>query len=241
LFFHKFFLQKNEKERAKAAKVDKRKDHDENTISGSDRPSDDKQDVEDSSEETSDTDSIAVEEDEVDNDADEAEIWKVSTSTMQVQAPMVKICVSYQVMQATMPKESGDSDLMDDSGSDDYLSGIGNDDDAASDAALNLDYGDEADTREDDDSEHVDLAEGSDNDDLINLDDDLPEGLINYDGPDAEDSPEDEWAGFGGGQKRKREEYQKDRGRQKKLRSLPTFANYEDYAKMIDEGPDDDV
>jgi ribosome biogenesis protein MAK21 len=76
LFYHKFFSQKNEKERAKAAKVDKRKDHDDSSILG--KAGDD---VEVSNEEASDTESIAAEEEEEEeenSDADEAEIWKVS-------------------------------------------------------------------------------------------------------------------------------------------------------------------
>lgn len=39
--------------------------------------------------------------------------------------------------------------------------------------------------------------------------------------------------------KRKRDE-EKD-GNRKKLRALPTFASYEDYAKMIEDGPEDNV
>jgi ribosome biogenesis protein MAK21 len=135
-------------------------------------------------------------------------------------------------MQATMPKETGDSDVMDDSNSDELVSV----DDAALDAALS-----EAETEiHEEHEEHSDaLAESSDNDDLLDLDDDLPEGLIEYDGSDTRNSPEEEWAGFGGG-KRKRDE-KKDHGGRKKLRSLPTFASYEDYANMIDEGPEDNI
>lgn len=72
MFYHKFFSQKNEKERAKAAKVDKRKDHDDSSILG--EAGDDAE----VSNEASDAESIAAEEEEDDSDADEAEIWKVS-------------------------------------------------------------------------------------------------------------------------------------------------------------------
>lgn len=94
-----------------------------------------------------------------------------------------------------------------------------------------------------DHSDALSLAEGSDNDDLLDLDDDIPAGLIDYAGSDAESAAgeDDNWSGFEGGQKRKRGEENKDRGRRKKLRSLPTFASYEDYAKMIEEGPEDDI
>jgi ribosome biogenesis protein MAK21 len=147
-------------------------------------------------------------------------------------------------MQATMPNEAGDSDLVDDNDSGDLASGLDGDDDGLN-VTSNLSDEDDVETHEDEDAEHSDilaLAEGSDNDDLIDLDEDLPEGLIDYDGSGAEGAPEEEeWAGFGGGQKRKREDENRYHGRRKKLRSLPTFASYEDYAKMIEDGPEDDV
>lgn len=133
-----------------------------------------------------------------------------------------------------MPKETGDSDVMDDNNSDEHVS----DDDAALDAALSEA---EAEIHEENEEHSDALAESSDNDDLLDLDDDLPEGLIDYDGSDIMNSPEEEWAGFGGGGKRKREDEKKNRGGRKKLRSLPTFASYEDYANMIDEGPEDNI
>jgi ribosome biogenesis protein MAK21 len=146
-------------------------------------------------------------------------------------------------MQATMPNEAGDSNLMDDNDSGDLASGLDGDDDGLN-VTSNLSDEDDVETHKDEDAEHSDIlafAEGSDNDDLIDLDEDLPEGLIDYDGSDAEGAlEEEEWAGFGG-QKRKREDEKRYQGRRKKLRSLPTFASYEDYAKMIEDGPEDDV
>jgi ribosome biogenesis protein MAK21 len=135
-----------------------------------------------------------------------------------------------------MPKEAGDSDLDDSDGD----SGL--DDDIHFNAASNSSDGDEA-NLDDEDAEHSDvltLAEGSDNDDLVGLDEDLPEGLVDYYGSDSEIVPSEEgWAGLFAGQKRKREGQKNDR--RKKLRSLPTFASYEDYAKMIEEAPEDDT
>ena len=32
-----------------------------------------------------------------------------------------------------------------------------------------------------------------------------------------------------------------ERTRKKKLRSLPTFASYEDYARMIEDGPEENI
>ena len=71
-------------------------------------------------------------------------------------------------------------------------------------------------------------------------------GLIEYDGSDAESggaADEEEWGGIVEGtstKKRKRDE-ESARSKKKKLRSLPTFASYEDYAKMIEDGPEDNI
>jgi len=68
------------------------------------------------------------------------------------------------------------------------------------------------------------------------LDGDVPKGLIECDGPDASDGEvveEMEWGVISGsvGNAEKR----------KKLRSLPTLASYEDYVKLIEEDPEDDI
>jgi ribosome biogenesis protein MAK21 len=127
-------------------------------------------------------------------------------------------------MKATMPPV-GDDDLSEDS--DEGPSHL-------SDGELSTDPdSEEADEIDEDDSQ---LVEGSDNEDLIILDGDSPEGLIEYEGS-SED--EDQWAGVGDGdergEKRKREKGMEQTGsRRKKLRSLPTFASYEEYAEMIE-------
>ena len=99
---------------------------------------------------------------------------------------------------------------------------------------------------DDDDDDGLSLVEGSDNEDLISLDGELPDGLIAYDGSDVDDDDEDDgtegvWGGISkpaaSGTKRKRDETKSEK--RKKLRSLPTFASYEDYAKMIEDGPED--
>ena len=144
-----------------------------------------------------------------------------------------------------MPKEAGDSDLLEDSDSDEVPSDLeeGMDSDSAGEGGSS----DEDESQPEDGAENSDalsLVEGSDNEDLLDLDAEIPMGLIEYGGSDAgEDAEEEEWGGVDGGQKRKRgdEKKEKDGGRRKKLRSLPTFASYEDYAKMIDEGPEDDI
>lgn len=190
---------------------------------------------------------VADEDDEENSDIDEDEVWKVCLQNL--------VSVAFgsqqtsQVMQASMPKADGDDDLMEDSDAD-----IDDEDD---DLSLDMSGEDESDADDDDNGKHVasdddddglSLVEGSDNEDLVSLDGDLPEGLIEYDGSDAEDDDnvndkEEVWGGISGstetGSKRKREETKSEK--RKKLRSLPTFASYEDYAKMIEDGPEDDI
>lgn len=146
-------------------------------------------------------------------------------------------------MKATNPDlVGGDDDISPDDDSSAGSDGWSDeDDDAASDNAA-------APKEQDDDDDELSLAEGSDADDLIDLDDDVPDGLIEYPGSESgegeDEGGDEEWTGFGGdaGTKRKRGEKQDDgKKKKKKLRSLPTFASYEDYAKMIEEGPEDDI
>ena len=132
-----------------------------------------------------------------------------------------------------MPKAAGeDDDLMEDDSDDDLDLGSGSGEE-----------GSEVEDDEDDNSDALSLVEASDNEDLISLDGDVPDDLIEYDGSDAGEEDEAEWGGIEegavGGQKRKREETRG--GKRKKLKSLPTFASYEDYAKMIEDGPEDDI
>jgi ribosome biogenesis protein MAK21 len=127
-----------------------------------------------------------------------------------------------------MPKIAGDNDLLDDS-SDDVPSGL--DDDS--------EVGDEG-ARSADDDDVLSLVEGSDNEDLLPLN-----GLLTYNGSDAEDPEEDEeWGGISvpdDGDKKRKRGGDGAREKRKKLRSLPTFASYEEYAKMIEDGPEDNI
>jgi ribosome biogenesis protein MAK21 len=127
-----------------------------------------------------------------------------------------------------MPKIAGDDDVSDDS--DDIPSGLDGDDSASEGEETGAE--EEADPASDEDA--LSLAEGSDNEDLLPF-----EGLITYDGSD-----EEEWGGIAtnedAGQKRKRGR-EEAKERRKKMRSLPTFASYEDYAKMIEHGPEDNI
>ncbi|KAJ7118810.1 CBF/Mak21 family-domain-containing protein [Mycena epipterygia] len=206
LFFHKFFSRKNEKEKAKSAKADRRKNRGEDSDSEEDE--DDADESGDEMDLTGDEAKKAGEVDEFaeddDSDVGEDEIWKA--------------------MQASMPGAAGDEDLMEES---DELPSDFDEDDASE--------------IEDDDDDALSLVEGSDNEDLVPLDGDFPTGLIDYDGSDGEaGDEEEEWGGISGGDKKRKREDNSNQ-RRKKLRSLPTFASYEDYAKMIEDGPEDDI
>jgi ribosome biogenesis protein MAK21 len=124
-----------------------------------------------------------------------------------------------------MPREEGDEELLTDHGS------LPSDVDGMSDDLTEPHI-------TDDDGEGCSFVESSDAEDLLGLTED---GLIQYDGSDAESSNTsgEEWGGVGATKKRKRTTKAKD-GR-KKARVLPTFATYEDYAAMIEDAPEDNV
>jgi ribosome biogenesis protein MAK21 len=135
---------------------------------------------------------------------------------------------------------AGDEDLMADS--DSVASDL--DDPDGDDEEVEVDGEDEDEDGDDEDGGSGDdfsMVEASDNEDLLSLDE-VPRGLIEYDGIADEDGGdvEEEWNGFGSTKKRKQENESK-REKRKKLRSLPTFASYDDYAKMIEDAPEDDI
>jgi len=150
-----------------------------------------------------------------------------------------------QVMQQTMPGPEADIESTGSMESDDVPSGL--DDDESSDpeaedtevleASSGLDEGRDEDAGADEPAEAdedssdagVDFAE--DDDDLVDSDDEV---LI----PSAFE-PEDSEAVTG---KRKPPENAREGGRKKrKIGALPTFASYEDYAKLIEEAPEEDL
>ena len=150
-----------------------------------------------------------------------------------------------------MPKADGDKDLMenseDDLAEEDVDEDINFDDDSelAPSNEEDEDF-DENKSDKSDDDEALALVEASDNEDLISLDGDVPEGLIEYNGSNVSDGEaveEREWGGISGSARKanKRKSEESKGGKRKKLRSLPTFASYDDYAKLIEEGPDDDI
>lgn len=215
VFFHKFFARKNERNQSKVEKdgsEDEDEDEDEDDGSGEDMDLT-------GDEAAAGGEQIAEDSDESD---DEEEVWKVRLLPRFNGSYSILKSLN-QAMKASMPKAEGDNDLMEDSDIDE--------DDLPSDFDA-----DEDDDDEPDDSDDLSLAEGSDNDDLISLDGDMPGGLIEYDGPDEEE----EWGGIDSGNG-KRKRTQESKGKRKKFKSLPTFASYEDYAKMIEDGPEDDI
>ena len=145
-------------------------------------------------------------------------------------------------MKATMPADLEDDDLMEDSdGSDDIPSDLD-----VSDEGEGVDDREEDPDEDGDADDGFSLAEGSDAEDLLPLDTDVPMGLIEYDGPDASDNEEsagEEWGGVSEVEKKGKRKRDEDgrKAQRKKLRSLPTFASYEDYAKLIEDGPEDNI
>lgn len=150
-------------------------------------------------------------------------------------------------MKATMPSEVQDDDLMDDD-SDEVPSGL--DESSGSDEDEDGQDGEQNENDEDEDGEELGFAEDSDAEDLLPLDAEVPMGLMDFDGlgsDGGEGEDEEEWAGISSGPKekqkgkRKRDEEDGKKSRRKKLRALPTFASYEDYAKLIEDGPEDNI
>jgi ribosome biogenesis protein MAK21 len=83
-------------------------------------------------------------------------------------------------------------------------------------------------------------ASASDTDDLVHLDAEVPVDLTNRE----KATSAQETSVFGDGKKRKRKvprNEEDSRIRKKKLRSLPTFASYEDYAQIIEDEPEENV
>ena len=126
------------------------------------------------------------------------------------------------------------------SDAEDAFLGSGSDEDTPT--AFEGEHGDNLD--DDDDDDEASLPEASDADDLL----DLAEGSVDLIEYNSTDSGADEWKGLGGSvdvteNKRKRNRGGNDGAptRKKKLRSLPTFASYEDYARMIEDGPQDNL
>ncbi|KAF6756527.1 CBF-domain-containing protein [Ephemerocybe angulata] len=229
VFFWRFFKERGEREERMRRKVGGRKGEEDNEES-------EKEDNEDEEDEESEKEDKEEEEDSdvSEGELDEDEVWKA--------------------MQASMPKANGDDDLLAGSEDSDDLDSDMDAEMADSDSEGEWEDEDEDEDEEDagkvsddEDEDGLSLVEGSDNEDLISLDGDVPEGLIAYedeeDKAEKDEEEEEEWGGVdgGAGQKRKRAEREEKKESRKKLRALPTFASYEDYAKLIDASPEDDI
>ncbi|KIY68192.1 CBF-domain-containing protein [Cylindrobasidium torrendii FP15055 ss-10] len=117
------------------------------------------------------------------------------------------------------------------------------DDDAASSdvdevAGAAGDDDDEVEDADDADMSDDGFAEGSEDEDLISMD-----GLMDYEGDDDDDASgeAEEWGGIGGDSGGKRKRGAEESGGKKKKQKLPLYASYEDYAALIEGGPEDNV
>ncbi|KAI6127001.1 CBF-domain-containing protein [Pisolithus sp. B1] len=256
VFFHRYFSQKHRR-----SKVTKREGEEEGDESDEGELESDDELSQGGSVSAGDLD---AEEEGEKSDLDEKAIWKAMKATMPAMEGDDELPSELDDEDEDLPFEQSeeDEDLLsqqDDEGDED-LSSLSEEDDEG-DKHISFEEGDEDDeeveaeveVEEDKTSDRGDadepddafsLAEASDDDDLLAVDD-MP-GLIEYDGSDvsAEDGEGgDEETRFGGGRdKRKRKGKSEDRERKRKKRkTLPTFASYEDYAKMIEDGPEDNI
>jgi ribosome biogenesis protein MAK21 len=213
----------------KAAKVDKRKanHHDSDTKSNGT--------VEDGRDE--------------DSDPEEAAIWKVRLTG---NVKPVLLIEPIQAMKASLPKAEEDEDDEDVDDGDDV-----DDDDSRVDHSIQDSESDEHASSDTDAEEDEDASSGAEDDmngrwEIDSVGFSGAEGSVN---PDPLRTPVETYrhdqAGsdtqvlpaLSGGKTRKRKGRgdEDDRTRKKKLRALPTFASYEDYARMIEDGPEENI
>jgi ribosome biogenesis protein MAK21 len=153
-------------------------------------------------------------------------------------------------MKATIPKVDGDDDLLVDDDSEDGGFNFDDDSDQGSDVPaseaedLSGNDGPEADVEGGASDDGADsLAEGSDAEDLLDLDAEVPIGLIPFNGAVSEEEQEEgeEWGGVDVKSKKRSAKGDERIAKRRKLRSLPTFASAEDYAAIIDAEPEDNL
>ena len=142
-----------------------------------------------------------------------------------------------------MPGPRADLDEMEE-GSDDIPSGLDSDSNNGGDSDdVSEDNGDDMEGEasghsgselEGKEAEGSDFAE--DDEDLINLEDEVSADIPWSSAFEPENSEY-----VTGKRKPHTEDTQKGGRKRRKLAQLPTFASYEDYAKMIEEGPEDDI
>ncbi|KAI6014539.1 hypothetical protein PISMIDRAFT_88728 [Pisolithus microcarpus 441] len=250
VFFHRYFSQKHRR-----SKVTKRENGEEGDESDEGTLESDDELSEEGSLSAGDFD---AEEEGEESDLDEKAIWKAMKATMPAMEGDDELPSELDDEDEGLPSEQGEEDedflsQQDDEGDEDMPS----EQDDEEDKDIPFEHDDEDDEEvevekneasdrgdADEPDDAFSLAEASDDDDLLAVGD-IP-GLIEYDGSDvpAEDSEEDdEQPRFGGSRdKRKRKGKGEDKERKRKKRkTLPTFASYEDYAKMIEDGPEDNI
>ncbi|CAE6412353.1 unnamed protein product [Rhizoctonia solani] len=215
LFFHKFFLQKIEKQKSRASKAEKRKkdkDEDDSDVPGEEE---DAEGPEDKDSESEDDDVGDDSESGDESELDEEDVWKA------MQSSMPELQNAGDDSDDDIP--SGLDDMSDDSG------GISDDGEPSPDGGSDADDG-------------ASVEGGSMPNDLGDSDEELefaedPDDLIELSGSDASSSDEEPVQG----KRKKSAAADNKREKRKKQRRLPTFASAEDYAKMIDEAPEDDL
>jgi ribosome biogenesis protein MAK21 len=241
VFFQRYFAQKHGKEQVKAAKVDKRKTkyHDSDTKSDG---------------------AIEGGASDEDSDPEEEVIWKVGSDWKMCDLVLDWLMESVQAMKASMPKAEGDDNDDDE-----------DDDDSRVESSIHDSDPDEhvsSDTEEEDQEE---LSSDAEDDDGVDWEFDGVGMSSSTDAEDADDSvipiSFDSWykhdlqrvneqvgsatkeekeppPALSGGKKRKlggSGNGDERRSRKKKLRALPTFASYEEYARMIEDGPEENI
>ncbi|TFK25841.1 CBF-domain-containing protein [Coprinopsis marcescibilis] len=209
-FFYEYLVNKKARDDAKNSKIAKRKVGDEDEEDSGDEADEAEVEAEVEDEEEKDEAGSDAGSEVSEGELDEEEVWKA--------------------MQASMPKLDNDDSEVDIDSEPDL-------DDLEDDESVEGEDDDEDEEEEVDDDDQLSLVEGSDNEDLLSLNDDVPDGLMTYERSD------EEWGGVDDGQslKRKRDSNDDKKARRKKLRSLPAFASYEDYAKLIEDGPEDNI
>jgi len=244
VFFQRYFAQKHGKEQVKATKADKRKA----------KPHD------------SDTESDGMVKDgsgDEDSDLEEAAIWKVRLTGYMRPVLLIE---PIQAMKASMPKAEDDEDEDvdgNDDGDDDDDVDVDIDDDEDSPVDYSIQDSESDEHASSDTGDQSDEGSSVAEDNNINVD-------WEFDGigfSDADNSVKSRYPSVPG---RRNLQYIKQAGsdtrlapalgdaktprkrkghgdgderksKKKRLRDLPTFASYEDYARMIEDGPEENI
>lgn len=212
MFFHKFFQL-----RKKGSKADKkpRKNKNDELDDGDDLDGDDSE--------------SGPASDGEEDEEEEARIWQVGLlkwETRVQDTPLTYIIFS-QAMKKSMPGGGLGDDVGDMDADEDDEDSLPDDFDASEEGDLHLSGDDEIHPLDDDEADAMDEEDDS------NASDDALVGLIDVESEEGSDA---DWGGLTGEKRKKGKEDKEQSGTKKKRKvALPTFASYEDYAKMIDE------